>query len=252
MSEEDIDNEAVLMRAYGNQTEIIIDRESKSAYQVYVVPVCSRLAEETRSHELLASKGLAPPLLARFRNGLLYRFVQGQVCTPDDLTRPEVWRGVARRLAEWHAVIPIKDTSNRNSDIQTNGALSQGDVSPSELVDSNAKFPNQAGDEVGVDDYDDEITPVKPRHAGPNIWTVAQKWILALPVSTEKERMRRNELQRELEWIVSRLDDGSGLGEQGVRPFPFCDVQKLIMCTARLLALRPPQRKRHHASSVQC
>ena len=28
MSDEDIDKEAVLMRAYGNQTEIIIDRES--------------------------------------------------------------------------------------------------------------------------------------------------------------------------------------------------------------------------------
>lgn len=28
MSDEEIDNEAVLMRAYGNQTEIIIDRES--------------------------------------------------------------------------------------------------------------------------------------------------------------------------------------------------------------------------------
>lgn len=30
MSDEDIDREAVLMRAYGNQTEIIIDRASKN------------------------------------------------------------------------------------------------------------------------------------------------------------------------------------------------------------------------------
>lgn len=29
MSDEEIDNEAVLMRAYGNHTEIIIDRESR-------------------------------------------------------------------------------------------------------------------------------------------------------------------------------------------------------------------------------
>lgn len=28
MSDEEIDNEAVLMRAYGNHTEILIDRES--------------------------------------------------------------------------------------------------------------------------------------------------------------------------------------------------------------------------------
>lgn len=64
---------------------------------------------------------------------------------------------------------------------------------------------------------------MKPRHAGPNIWTVAQKWILALPASTEKEKMRRNELQKELEWIVSRFDDGSGLGEQGL-VFSHCDL----------------------------
>ena len=249
MSEEDIDNEAVLMRAYGNQTEIIIDRESKSAYQVYVVPVCSRLAEETRSHELLASKGLAPPLLARFRNGLLYRFVRGQVCTPDDLTRPEVWRGVARRLAQWHAVIPIKDGGNCDGNAVTNGSqevVAQGDVSPSELVDSNAKFPNHADG-----DDDDDIVPVKPRHPGPNIWTVAQKWILALPATTEKDKRRRYELQKELEWIVSQLDDGQGLGEEGVSHLSLC-WESLANCAACLLALRLAQRQRHHAPSVQC
>ncbi|KAL1953677.1 hypothetical protein VTO42DRAFT_2388 [Malbranchea cinnamomea] len=192
MSDEDIDREAVLMRAYGNQTEIIIDRE-----------------KETRSHALLASKGLAPPLLARFRNGLLYRFVRGQVATPDDLTRPPVWRGVARRLAEWHAVIPIKD-NNSDSDISH---IPQGDVSHSDMVDSNSKAPNDA----------DDITPITPRHPGPNLWTTIQKWILALPVRTEKERQRRRQLQGELERIVSDLDDGLGLGEDGL-VFSHCDL----------------------------
>ena len=32
LTEEQIDNEAVLMRAYGNHTEILIDRESKHAF----------------------------------------------------------------------------------------------------------------------------------------------------------------------------------------------------------------------------
>ena len=245
MSEEDIDKEAVLMRAYGNQTEIIIDRASKR-YLIHSRSACnSHRSEETRSHELLASKGLAPPLLARFRNGLLYRFVRGQVCTPDDLTRPEVWRGVARRLAEWHAVIPIKD-GNGNSNGSANGVqevVSQGDVSPSELVDSNAKFPNHA------DDHVDEITLVKPRHPGPNIWTVTQKWILALPASTEKERVRRNELQKELEWIVSKLDDGRGLGEEGVGGLFRGLGSRLANVVACVFALRPAERECHYAPS---
>jgi ethanolamine kinase len=62
---------------------------------------------ECKSHSLLASHKLAPPLLARFNNGLLYRFIQGEVASPADLRRPEIWRAVARRLAEWHATLPI-------------------------------------------------------------------------------------------------------------------------------------------------
>lgn len=48
----DGDDEAVLVRAYGNGTDTLIDRE-----------------KELRAHALLASKGLAPALLARFENG---------------------------------------------------------------------------------------------------------------------------------------------------------------------------------------
>ena len=105
--------------------------------------------------------------------------------------------------------MPINDTT-----AHTNGTaeILQGDVSPSELVDPNTKFPNSA----------DDITPIVPRHAGPNLWTVTQKWILALPTGTEKERLRRKQLQKELEWIVSQLDDGQGLGEEGVGGLLLC------------------------------
>lgn len=63
----------------------------------------------------------------------------------------------------------------------------------------------------------DDLSPVKPRRSGPNLWTVIQKWILALPVATEDQRTRRLNLQKELEWVVRELDDGQGLGEEGVR-----------------------------------
>ena len=55
LSLEEIDNEAVLLRAYGKGTDLIIDRE-----------------RETQNHELLMEHNLAPTLLARFHNGMLY------------------------------------------------------------------------------------------------------------------------------------------------------------------------------------
>src|SRR2546423_15602006 len=112
MTKEQIDEGAVLMRAYGNNTEILIDRE-----------------REAKSHGLLAERGLATPLLARFENGLLYKFIQGGVCTPHDLTRKPVWRGVARRLGQWHGSLPILSVPNgRPLTNGMNGNACNGDV----------------------------------------------------------------------------------------------------------------------------
>ncbi|KAI5299121.1 hypothetical protein KEM56_003506, partial [Ascosphaera pollenicola] len=189
-SAEDLDHNAVLMRAYGNHTEILIDRE-----------------RETRSHALLASRGLAPPLLARFENGLLYRFLRGRVAQPLDLTKPPIYRGVARRLAQWHAALPISAVSRyecwSHEDVSTSAAPEEGEAQ-----------------NISVED---QITPVTPRHAGLNIWAVIQKWILALPVATKEQRERRKLLQREFEGIVRELDNGEGLGDGGL-VFSHCDL----------------------------
>ncbi|CCX12344.1 kinase-like domain-containing protein [Pyronema domesticum] len=83
------DENSVLLRAYGNDTSILIDRD-----------------RECTSHLLLSKHGLAPPLLARFANGLLYRFVAGRVCSVEDLADREVWTAVAERLGEWHGILP--------------------------------------------------------------------------------------------------------------------------------------------------
>lgn len=143
---------------------------------------------ETTSHALLASRGLAPPLLARFKNGLLYRFIRGRPCGHQDLVSPPIWRGVARRLAQWHAVLP------------SSGAAPVKDESVPEIADS----------------QDDEITVIRPRRGGPSMWAVLQKWVLALPVATAEQRARRLSLQAELQWTLDILDDGKGIGEDGV------------------------------------
>ena len=67
-----------------------------------------------------------------------------------------------------------------------------------------------------VAEQDADITVIQPRHAGPSIWAVIQKWVLALPVATPEQRARRLSLQAELQWVVDLLDDGKGIGEDGV------------------------------------
>lgn len=155
--------------------------------------------EETSSHCLLARHHLAPSLLARFDNGLLYKFIQGDVCQPADLRRPEVWRGVAQRLGQWHATLPIS-------------SISTTCPTPTEITSSNKRASL-----VAIS----QLTPGKPI---PNIWTVMQKWILALPISTTTQVERRKELQRELEWLVKQLGDCPGIGGSSPFVFAHCDL----------------------------
>lgn len=177
------------MRAYGNNTDLIIDRD-----------------REARSHALLAERGMAPPLLARFDNGLLYKFVPGQPCTPDDLTREPVWRGVAKKLAEWHARVPISAVSS-NISHQTNNTNGYGNGH------TNGYNPGTNG----VHKHNGSIRQAMDnRLPEPNLWHVLQKWINALPSDTDKERAKRDLLQYELERTFEELDSEDGIGEKGL------------------------------------
>jgi len=183
LSAEDLDNEAVLLRAYGKGTDLIIDRE-----------------RETQNHELLMQYGLAPALLARFHNGMLYRFIRGAVTSPADLRKQEIWRAVAKRLAEWHAVVPCLPSSSEPVASETNGDHELG------LTGSNRKSP-------AVQALINNAAPGKP---APNVWTVMQKWIFALPVGTPAEKQRQEDLQKELTRLVEEFSNRPGLGENAV------------------------------------
>lgn len=160
--------------------------------------VADNLAGETTSHFLLARHKLAPPLLARFKNGLMYRFIRGRVCQSRDLTNELVWRGVARRLAEWHAILPL---------ITTEPATSLNDEDDG-LQFSSSPFKEKPSLQ--------EINAITPHKHTPNIWTVIQKWIFALPTKTTVEAERKIILQQELKKTVVELGDHPGLGKQGV------------------------------------
>ncbi|KAH0536415.1 hypothetical protein FGG08_006713 [Glutinoglossum americanum] len=192
LSDKQIDEEAVLLRAYGKGTDVLIDRK-----------------RESKSHCTLSHYNLAPPLLARFDNGLLYRFIRGRVCSPSDLGEEKVWRGVARRLGEWHGVLPVvsvdEEVVNENT---RQGLLMQLSAqSPSETDLTNRQA----------------ISDISPCSVRPNIWTVMQKWIFALPSSTSEENLRRATLQRELRRLVRELGNTKGLGSGGL-VFGHCDL----------------------------
>lgn len=173
---EDNDRESVLIRVYGEETELLINRD-----------------REVTCHSILARRGLAPPLLARFDNGLIYEFIQGHVCSPEDLTKEAVWRAVACRLAQWHALLPIvfsKDTA----------MIKDGTEIPLSSSPPSSKSQKEALD---------AISPGKPP---PTIWTVMLQWIFNLPARTAEEINRRDLLQRELTWTASELRDTPGLG----------------------------------------
>ena len=189
LSAEEIDNEAVLLRAYGKGTDLIIDRE-----------------RETQNHELLSQHNLAPELLARFHNGMLYRFIRGAVTSPADLRRQSIWRAVARRLAEWHAVIPCLPYQKAPIAAEINGSHQFGLPTPT----SSRKDP-------ALQAAIDNVAPGKP---APNVWTVMQKWIYALPVASDSEMARQATLQKELTRLVAEFSNRPGLGKDSVSFFP--------------------------------
>lgn len=171
MSQADIDRDAILLRAYGNNTDLIIDREREAA-----------------NHELLMKHNLAPALLARFANGMLYRYISGTVCTAKDLPDPAITTAVARRLAQWHATVPCLPSTARPKT-----------------------------DNLGTPTAVSMIANAAPGKPIPNVWSTMQKWILALPTETDEQRERQVKLQQELHKVVERLSQRPGFGEHGVR-----------------------------------
>lgn len=86
-TEEEAVDDVVLVRVYGNKTDLLIDRNA-----------------EKRNIQLLHTYGFAPSLYAVFKNGLAYEYVDGVTLTTDTVKDPKVWILVAKRLAEMHKV----------------------------------------------------------------------------------------------------------------------------------------------------
>jgi ethanolamine kinase len=63
------------------------------------------------------------------------------------------------------------------------------------------------------------IDNVAPGKHAPNIWTVMQNWIYALPTGSDAEKLRQANLQKELTRLVAEFSNRPGLGENSVSAF---------------------------------
>lgn len=77
--------EVVLVRIYGNKTDLLIDRRSEKINIAY-----------------LHQHGLAPELFATFKNGLVYEYVEGVTLNTENVKNPVIWRLVAANMARMH------------------------------------------------------------------------------------------------------------------------------------------------------
>ncbi|XP_007895485.1 ethanolamine kinase 1 [Callorhinchus milii] len=79
--------DVVLVRVYGNKTELLVDREN-----------------EVKSFRVFHTYGCAPRLYCTFQNGLCYEFVEGTALDPEDVRSPSIFRLIARQLAKIHSI----------------------------------------------------------------------------------------------------------------------------------------------------
>ncbi|XP_050099116.1 ethanolamine kinase [Anopheles aquasalis] len=86
-----LDKDVVLVRVYGNKTDLLIDRR-----------------KEVENILLLHQHGYAPALYATFDNGLAYAYEAGVTLTPVTCQEERVWPLVARRMAQIHKVRPTE------------------------------------------------------------------------------------------------------------------------------------------------
>ncbi|NWU95508.1 EKI1 kinase, partial [Upupa epops] len=83
----DVTDDVVLVRIYGNKTELLVDRD-----------------EEVKSFRVLQAHGCAPQLYCTFNNGLCYEFMQGEALDPEHVCNPDIFRLIARQLAKIHTI----------------------------------------------------------------------------------------------------------------------------------------------------
>lgn len=118
------------------------------------------------------------------------------------MRKPEVYRKVAAKMGQWHGALSLDAICTREALV--------GDDAPITPITGNSR----------------------PK---PNLWTVLESWLKALPHATEQEQRRQQTLRDEFVWLQDRLASTEGLGSRDF-VFGHCD----LLCGNIILQRRAP------------
>lgn len=130
-----------------------------------------------------------------------------------------MWPSVARKLGQWHAVLPVQEAINTPGMRDRDQDESWFDPSPGN-GNGDMVQPNACNGKKLAADLMHHLPSRTPQ---PNLWTVLLKWIRALPARTEAEKQRNAELQTELIYATKRLGAIEGL-DSGEYIMSHCDL----------------------------
>ncbi|KAL2725660.1 ethanolamine kinase 1 isoform X1 [Vespula squamosa] len=82
-------NHMVLIRIYGHKTDLFLNRK-----------------DEKKAVKILHKAGLTHSIYATFNNGFAYEFLEGEILSIETVRRPEIYKLVAKRMAEMHLIEP--------------------------------------------------------------------------------------------------------------------------------------------------
>lgn len=145
-------NETLLMRVYGQGTNLIIDRH-----------------REFVSHLVLNSLHLAPPVHARFANGLIYGFLEGRSLDPEELANPFLYPLIAQQLGHWHSKVDCDSIEDGIEKLRKYTARMKHQLLPSlrPVTPVSSKQKREKGAKKAIS----------------NIWDLIEDWILVVPAN---------------------------------------------------------------------
>jgi ethanolamine kinase len=153
--------------------------KAHSQLSEYGMPLYARFLEKFTPYRRF-SIGLAPRLIARFENGLLYRFVPGTTCKAEDIHKPDISRAVAK--GQWHSRLPLS-----------------------------ALISTASENEIRLHVREPKLSNLRPY---PNVLTLMQKWLDDLPADSEEEKERNQLFEKELSALCKEFTDAPGLSRK--------------------------------------
>lgn len=155
-------NQTLLMRVYGQGTNLIIDRN-----------------REFVSHLVLNSIKLAPPIHARFSNGLIYGFLPGRSLEPHELSHKAIYPLIAQQLGNWHLRINCEYIEDGVEKLRKYSAGLKKQFGPSNNPkEKHAKKEKKHSKLIN------------------NIWDLIEDWILIVPANEALVNIFKTNLER--------------------------------------------------------